>query len=115
MQRRITRLAAFALLAVLLTGCFGGSGIKQSYKTTGELVVSFDVPQVSPQNMDLRLRSVRVEIKSGKETLGQEALIQDGAASVAFEGLRPGLWQVEVGILDDEAYTVYKGSSSAAV
>ncbi|NLM39883.1 MAG: hypothetical protein GX205_07475 [Firmicutes bacterium] len=94
MQRRIIILAAFALLAVLLTGCFGGSGIKQSYKTTGELVVSIDVPQVSPQNMDLRLRSVKVGIKSGKETLSQEALIQGGSASVAFDGLKPGLWHV---------------------
>lgn len=57
--------------------------------------------------MDLRLRSVKVGIKSGKETLSQEALIQGGSASVAFDGLKPGLWHVEVGILDDEAYTVY--------
>ena len=40
--------------------------------------------------MDLRLRSVKVGIKSGKETLSQEALIQGGLVIIISLEVPPG-------------------------
>jgi len=63
----------------------------------------------------LGIDSGTVTISKGELEYSQQLVFEDNVASVLFEDLQPGLWMIDVELMDEDGYVLYTGGGEAEV
>ncbi len=110
MPKRITAISVLLILA--LFGC------QDSEEGTPTSIVLGDSAKMSlrlqvPTN--LNIDSGEITITKGDLEYSQTVDLQDGTATVVFNEIQPGVWQIHVALYDADGFMLYEGSAEAEV
>jgi len=113
-MRNVRRIATIALFvtAMVLPGCNpDGTDDPVSINLGGTAQMRLKM-EISPH---LGIDSGTVTISKGELEYSQPLVFEDNVATVLFEDLQPGLWQIGVELRDEDGYVLYAGSGEAEV
>jgi hypothetical protein len=64
---------------------------------------------------NLNIDTGEITITKGDLEYSQSVDLQDGSATVVFEEIQPGIWQIHVALYDADGFMLYEGSAEAEV
>jgi len=110
----VRRIATITLLvtALLIPGCNpDGTDDPVSISLGGAAQMRLKM-EISPA---LGIDSGTVTISKGELVFTQQLVFEDNVATVLFDGLQPGLWLIDVELMDEDGNVLYTGSGEAEV
>ncbi len=104
-----------AITALLILALFGCQDSEEGSPTSIVLGDSakMSLRLVVPTN--LNIDSGEITIAKGDIEYSQSVDLQDGSASVVFNEIQPGIWQIYVALYDSDEFMLYEGSGEAEV
>ncbi len=110
MSKRIVVTSVLLILA--LSGCQdtderGPTSIV--FGDTAKMSLRLEVPT------NLNIDSGEVTISKGDLEYSRSVDLQDGSATIVFNEIQPGIWQIHVALYDADGFMLYEGSADAEV
>lgn len=121
-MKRKTRFLLIVVIVSLLFTVTGCSILKTPEEKQGSLKVAVQIPTHFKLNSeiqsildDIQLGIVKISLSNKVDTFYQEVSVESSIASVVFDKLQKGEWEITVNIADVNGFDIYSGKSIAMV